>query len=93
MKNFDGDTESRLTPGEIEYQNTSAPQSNKIEFDKLQRCIDYSNQNRYIEAATADNSRKSYRSDIRDLERWGGQLVYNETGTVVPSGDCNQLGS
>jgi len=30
--------------------------------------------NPYITAATSDNTRKAYRSDIRHFEQWGGQL-------------------
>jgi integrase len=29
---------------------------------------------RYVKAATADNTRKAYRSDVRHFERWGGLL-------------------
>ncbi|WP_041354974.1 hypothetical protein [Nitrosococcus halophilus] len=29
---------------------------------------------RYIEAATAENTRRAYRSAIRHFERWGGRL-------------------
>src|ERR1700722_14461554 len=30
--------------------------------------------NPYITAATSDNTRKAYRSDIRHYEKWGGRL-------------------
>lgn len=36
---------------------------------------------RYIEAATAENTRRAYRSAIRHFERWGGRLP-TETSTV-----------
>lgn len=30
--------------------------------------------NAYITAATSDNTRKAYRSDIQHFEQWGGRL-------------------
>lgn len=33
--------------------------------------------NPYIQAATSDNTRKAYRSDIRHFEQWGGKLPTN----------------
>ena len=30
--------------------------------------------NPYIKAATADNTRKAYRSDLKHFEAWGGKL-------------------
>ncbi len=35
-------------------------------------------QQRYIEAATSDNTRRTYQSAIRHFERWGGLLPANE---------------
>lgn len=36
-------------------------------------------QHRYIEAATADNTRRTYQSSIRHFEKWGGLLPANES--------------
>lgn len=38
--------------------------------------------NEYVKRATADNTRKAYRQDIRHFEAWGGRLPTN-TATVI----------
>ena len=38
--------------------------------------------NPYIKAATADNTRKAYRSDVRHYERWGGLLPASSESIV-----------
>lgn len=39
--------------------------------------------NPYIQAATSENTRKAYRSDIRHFEQWGGQLPANAEAIVL----------
>lgn len=64
LENFNNDK----LPSEAQIKkNFRLTEGKKIGFVKSQR-------NRYIEAATSNNTRKAYRSDIRHFERWGGLL-------------------
>ena len=48
-----------------------------IEKFSTNKAISSVRQNLYIEAATSDNTRRAYRSDIRHFEKWGGTLPSN----------------
>lgn len=39
--------------------------------------------NEYIRAATSENTRKAYRSDIRHFQRWGGLLPATSDSVIV----------
>ncbi|WP_019603418.1 site-specific integrase [Teredinibacter turnerae] len=57
----------------LTLRNEQAPSTQQTNHEELQK---------YLRAATADNTRKTYQSAIRQFEKWGGRLP-TERETVV----------
>src|SRR5262245_20384177 len=62
-----------MTPTEIESQQNPIESKQEITFHNNNTITNWIS-NPYIKAATSDNTRKAYRSDIKHYEQWGGLL-------------------
>ena len=48
----------------------------------LAACQEAQSLQQYLQAATSDNTRKAYRSAIRQFEKWGGRLPSDRDAVV-----------
>lgn len=66
------------TPANMEYRTDITPvESNRLTIAELQV-----RHRRYLQAATSENTRKTYRSAVLHFERWGGLLPTDKT-TII----------